>query len=192
MSATTAPGPATAPRPSPPSHLRRLPLADVLLTVVVAGAVFIVAYDNGGYGLASRSVAGIALWWGIILGVGVGLLPLARRPREALVTGGLLAGFAVWTLASTAWAPSAEAAFNEFNRVSLYLGVFALAVLAGTRANVTRWVDGLGIGIVAIGLVALASRLFPHLFSTRELATFLPGAHARLSFPVGYWNGLAI
>jgi hypothetical protein len=185
MSATTAPGPATAPRPSPPSHLRRLPLADVLLTVVVAGAVFIVAYDNGGYGLASRSVAGIALWWGIILGVGLGLLPLARRPREALVTGGLLAGFAVWTLASTAWAPSAEAAFNEFNRVSLYLGVFALAVLAGTRANVTRWVDGLGVGIVATGLVALASRLFPHVFSTRELASFLPAAHARLCFAVG-------
>src|SRR3954447_20525705 len=118
MSATTAPGPATAPRPSPPpSRLRRLPLSDVALTILIAAAVFIVAYDNGGYGLPSRSAAGIALWWGIILGVGLGLLPLVRRPRETLVTGGLLAAFAVWTLASTLWAPSAEAAFNEFNRV---------------------------------------------------------------------------
>src|SRR4029079_6181169 len=46
--------------------------------------------------------------------------------------------------------------------------------------------------IVATGFVALASRLFPHLFDTRDLATFLPAAHARLSFPVGYWNGLGI
>jgi hypothetical protein len=193
MSATTAPGPATAPRPSPtPSRLRRLPLSDILLTIGVAAAVFLVAYDNGGYGLASRSVIGIALWWGIILGIGLGLLPVVRRPREAIVTGGLLAGFAVWTLASTGWAPSAEAAFNEFNRVSLYLAVFTLAVLGGTRANVGRWADGLGLGIAATGIIALASRLFPHLFSGRDLATFLPAAHARLSFPVGYWNGLAI
>src|SRR5438128_1117326 len=150
MSATTAPGPGTAPRPSPlPPRLRRLPVADVLLTILVAGAVFLVAYDNGGYGLPSRSVTGIALWWGIILAVGLGLLPMVRRPREALIAGGLLAGFAVWTLASTAWAPSAEAAFNEFNRVSLYLGVFTLVVLGGTRANVARWADGLGLGIVA-------------------------------------------
>ncbi len=193
MSATTAPGPATAPRPSPtPSRLRRLPPSDILLTIGVAAAVFLVAYDNGGYGLASRSVIGIALWWGIILGIGLGLLPLVRRPREALVTGGLLAGFAVWTLASTGWAPSAEAAFNEFNRVSLYLGVFTLAVLGGTRANVGRWADGLGLGIAATGIVALASRLFPHLFDNHAVAAFLPSALSRLSFPLGYWNGLAI
>jgi hypothetical protein len=193
MSATTAPGPATAPRPSPPpSRERRLPLADLLLTIGVAAAVFLVAYDNGGYGLSSRSVAGIALWWGIILGVGLGLLPLVRRPLETFVTGGLLLAFALWTLASTGWAPSAEAAFNEFNRVSLYLGVFTLAVLGGTRANVGRWADGLGLGIVATGFVALASRLFPHLFDSHGVAAFLPSALGRLSFPLGYWNGLAI
>ncbi len=163
-----------------------------MLTALVAGSVFLVAYDNGGYGLPTRSIAGIALWWAIILGVGLGLLPFARVPRAALVTGALLAGLAAWTLASTVWAPSAEAAFNEFNRVSLYLAVFTLAVLAGTRANAARWADGLGLGIVVTGLVSLATRLFPHLLATHDLGTFLPSAYARLSFPVGYWNGLAI
>ena len=193
MSATTAPASDTAPEPSPPpSRPRRLLSGAALLTVAVAAAVFLVAYDNGGYGLPTRSVAGIALWWAIILGVGLGLLPLARIPRAALVTGALLAGLAAWTLASTVWAPSAEGAFNEFNRVTLYLAVFTLAVLAGTRANATRWADGLGLGIVAVGFVSLVTRLFPDLLETHDLGTFLPSASARLSFPLGYWNGLAI
>jgi hypothetical protein len=41
-------------------------------------------------------------------------------------------------------------------------------------------------------LVALTSRFAPDLFSDRGLHEVLPGAIARLSFPVGYWNGLAI
>jgi O-antigen ligase len=41
-------------------------------------------------------------------------------------------------------------------------------------------------------LLALFSRLFPHAFSTRQIGVFLPNAAARLSFPLGYWNGLAI
>jgi O-antigen ligase/polysaccharide polymerase Wzy-like membrane protein len=193
VSATTAPASATAPKPSPPpSRPRRLLSSASLLTVAVGAAVFLVAYDNGGYGLPTRSIAAIAVWWAIILGVGLGLVPLARIPRVALVTGALLAGFAAWTLASTVWAPSAEAAFNEFNRVTLYLAVFTLAVLAGTRANAPRWADGLGLGIVATGFVSLATRLFPNLLETHDLGTFLPSAYARLSFPVGYWNGLAI
>jgi tetratricopeptide (TPR) repeat protein len=193
MSASTSSNSATALRPSPPPKpLRRLASVDLWLPIVIASVVFIVAYDNGGYGLSSRSIAGISVWWAIILGVGLGLLPLERLPRQALVTGGLLAGFAVWTLASTIWAPSAENAFNEFNRVSLYLAIFTLAVAAGTRGNAGRWAEGLALGIVATGFVSLASRLFPQLFSTRGLAAFLPSAQTRLSFPLGYWNGLGI
>jgi hypothetical protein len=187
------PNSATAPRPTPPlRHSRRLLAPDAWLTALIGFVVFAVAYDNGGYGLSSRSIVGIGIWWAIILGVGLGLLSLGRPPRQALVTGGLLAGFTGWTLASTSWAPSAENAFNEFNRASLYLAIFTLVVAAGTRGNVGRWADGLALGIVATAFVSLASRLFPHLFSTRGLATFLPSAQTRLSFPVGYWNGLAI
>ena len=80
----------------------------------------------------------------------------------------------------------------EFNRVSLYLGVFMLAVLAGTRSNLKRWHDGFAIGITAIGLLALLSRLFPDLVDERGLFQFLPGGENRLSYPLDYWNGLGI
>jgi tetratricopeptide (TPR) repeat protein len=67
-----------------------------------------------------------------------------------------------------------------------------LAVLAGTRSNLRRWRDGFAIGITAIGLLALVSRLFPNLVDERDLFQFLPGGENRLSYPLDYWNGLGI
>ncbi len=90
------------------------------------------------------------------------------------------------------WAESPERAFAEFNRVALYLGVFVLAVALGTPANVRQWRDGIAAGIAAIGVVALASRLFPDFVDERSLFQFLPGGETRLSYPLDYWNGLGI
>jgi hypothetical protein len=159
--------------------------------VIVALIVFSVAFENGGYGLTARTFLAIGIWWAIILAVGFGFVPRAPVGRMTVTVAALLAAFALWTLLSALWAPSAESAFAEFNRASLYLGVFLLAALAVGRAS-GRLLDGLTIGIVAVALVALASRLFPHLFSSRQMDIFLPYSASRLSFPVGYWNGLAI
>ena len=90
------------------------------------------------------------------------------------------------------WAPSAEEAFAEFNRVTLYLGAFLLVLLLGRRASLGRWCDALALAIVAITALALVSRLFPGALPDRGLAAFLPSAATRLSFPLGYWNGLAV
>ena len=76
--------------------------------------------------------------------------------------------------------------------MALFVGVFALAVLGGSRGNARRWADGLAIGIVAVGLLSLASRLFPDWLPAGQISDFLPSAFARLSWPVEYWNGLAI
>ena len=163
---------------------------DAWFAITVAAVCFVLAYDQGGYSIGSRAATGIAVWWAILLGVGLTQWPRARPTREAVVVGGLLAAFAAWTFASIWWAPSAETAFAEFDRVALYVGIFCIAVLAGTRANVGRWADGLALGIAAVGVIALLSRLFPHLFSQQGLPVFLPGVKTRLSFPIGYWNGL--
>jgi hypothetical protein len=104
----------------------------------------------------------------------------------------LLAAYALWTLVSLLWTPNAESSFDEFNRVALYLGIFVLVTLVASRLTVERWADGLAIGLAAVALVALVSRLFPGSFPEGDLPTFLPGAVTRLSFPLGYWNGLAI
>src|ERR671925_11299 len=114
-----------------------------------------------------------------------------RRPLEPVIN--FLRDNAT-TLLSTGWASDAAGAYTEFTRAALYLGVFALAVLAANRANAGSWTDGLALGIVAIAVIALVSRLFPDTFpgSTSEIARFLPAATTRLHFPLGYWNGLAI
>jgi hypothetical protein len=164
----------------------------VLVTVVVAGAVFWIAYDDGSYALPSRAALAIVVLWAVIVGVALQLLGPTPLPASTLVVGGLMLALACWTLASVLWAPSAEDAFNELNRVALYVAVFVFTVLAASRRTVGRWADGLAVAISAVAFVALVSRLFPETFPDRELATYLPSAATRLSFPLGYWNGLAI
>lgn len=125
------------------------------------------------------------------MSVAFGIVELGQMTRPAKVIAGLLAALCLWTLLSVVWAPSAENAFNEFNRVSLFLAVFLLISLAARYGKVDRWVDGLTLAIVAIALVALTSRLFPGLFPDRGIFAFLPKSAIRLNFPLGYWNGLA-
>jgi hypothetical protein len=171
---------------------RSLTIPAIGTSAVVAAAVFYVAYEDGSYSLASRSAIAIAVWWTILAAVVARVWPVEPMPKGAVVTGSLLAAFAVWDLASTAWAASAEKAYEEFDRTALYLGVYVLAVVCTDRRRRAHVVDGLTAAIAAIGFVALLSRLFPDLFPNRGLPTLLPSASTRLSFPLDYWNGLGI
>ena len=170
-----------------PGHVRLL-----VVPGLVAAAVFWIAYDNGSYGVESRNALAVAVWWSIIVGVAFRALSLHRLRRPAGLIVAVLAGLAALTLLSLTWAANDEAAFDEFNRVTLYLGVFVLVAMLVPRGRAGRWADGLALAIALIALLALVSRLFPDLFDDRGLATFLPSAATRLSFPVGYWNGLGI
>jgi hypothetical protein len=162
------------------------------IPLIVALAVFWLGYQSGGYSTIDRAPFAIAIWWMVILLVVLRVWPRAPVPRTAAATLGLLAAFALWTGASLFWAPSTHNVLVEFNRVTLYLGVAVIAIIGVRRGGADRWADGLAIGIVSIAAVALVSRLFYGTFSLRGLPEFLPSSRARLSFPVDYWNGLAI
>lgn len=164
----------------------------VALILVVAAITFLLAYDGGTFGETSRDSLAIGVWWVVILAVGLGLWPLVRLNRTALLAGGLLAVFAVFTLTSVIWADSTEEAFSEFNRAALYVGIFLLAALAATRSTLARWSDGLALGIVATAGLSLFSRCFPDVILTEKGLRFLPLDLTRLSYPLEYWNGLAI
>ena len=112
-------------------------------------------------------------------------------PRAALVAVGALAAFAVLTLLSVGWAVSDEKAFLEFTRVLMYLGVLVLVALAVTRRTAASVADGIALGIVAVILLALASRLFFGDVGPGAPPSFFP-VRSRLHYPVNYWNGLAI
>jgi hypothetical protein len=163
-----------------------------LQLLAVAAATFWLAYDHGGFQLESRNPFAIGVWWAVLLGVGVAVFPLVRPPVEAVAFAGFLAAFACWTLASAAWAPSGESVLFAFDLAALYLGIFVLTLVASRRASVRRWTDGLALGIVVVAALAIASRLRPGLIpGSNDLATALPSARSRLSYPIGYWNGLA-
>jgi hypothetical protein len=142
--------------------------------------------------LIERGALAIAIWWSVGLVLAFGLFSTRSVPRPAMLAGGLLALLTLLTLLSIAWSESAELAFNEFNRASLYLGAFALVVLLARPGDGSRWADGLAAGIALAGLLALASRLFGDAIGSVQTEPFLPGVTTRLSYPVGYWNGLGI
>jgi tetratricopeptide (TPR) repeat protein len=167
--------------------------SELLLRLLVAAAVFLAALDGGSFSGQSRLALAIALWWTIGLAVALGLAPRADVPRAALAALALAGAFAAWTGLSMAWAAADELAFAEFDRVALYAAVVTLVVLAARRGSAPGWADGLALGLVGVALLALASRCFPDAFGEPEIASFLPGAgEVRLSYPVNYWNGLAI
>jgi hypothetical protein len=151
----------------------------------------VLAWKDGAYGVSARSTLALCLWWALAVALAVRLWPVARLGRTAAWGIALWLALALWTLLSAWWAPSAEQAFLEFDRVALYLGIFTIACVSATRTTRRAWCDGTAAAIAAIGICALASRFFPDLFSSRGLTAFLPDARARLSFPLGYWNGLA-
>lgn len=166
--------------------MRRLPGALLAIPLFAAG-VFWLGFDGGTYSLESRSVLAICIWWALAA------IVLVARPvlsRAAAAVSAVLAGLAALTLASIVWSASAERAFNEFNRVMLYLGLFVLFAVIAPRLG-RRWLlDGVALGASAIATVALASRFAPDLVEEGEIESAL--AAARLSYPVDYWNGLAV
>jgi O-Antigen ligase len=167
--------------------LLRFTLGPVIAFLIVLDAV-----NGGGSPPSVRSVAALLVWWGLLMGAAFSLGPLARVPRIAVACAGLLLALALFTALSMAWAPSAERAFGEFDRVLLYAGVVLLPVVFARRGDAGRWADGMAGAAAVVALLAVGQRLFPGIFPSDHLADVLPNAATRLSYPLGYWNGLAI
>jgi len=146
---------------------------------------------NGAYGVIDRGILAVAVWWTIALCVALRLWPRSAVPRPALAVAGSLGALALLSALSIAWSDSAERPFIEADRVLLYLGVFALAVMATRRGEAARWCDGIAAGIAAVGVLALLSELYPGTFGPGAPPSFFP-AEDRLSWPLNYWNGLGI
>lgn len=166
-------------------------LSEVALTLLVGSVFFVLAYENGSYNTTTWAAAAVLVWWTLGL-VAVGVIPGRRPPRTALVIGTLLSLLAVWALVSTQWAADADAAYLQAAEVALYAGAFFLVASTITRKTAPHVLDGIAVAIVAIALVALGGRLFSGLAATRAAGRTLPAVVDRLSWPVGYWNGLAM
>jgi hypothetical protein len=154
------------------------------IAAAVALASFGVALNDGGYSIGFISGACFALWWVILLCIGLRVLPRGGATLESVAVGGCLAVLAAWTALSFTWASDDGAVFAEVVRVLSYLGLFVLVVIASGREGARPWIVGLTIGLSAVVLLALASRFEPSL-------SLGSATGSRLRYPLGYWNGLA-
>ena len=163
------------------------------VSAAVAAGIFLLARQNGGYDLTTWSAAAVLIWWTVALVAALGLAPSLSQARAAILPGAALGLFVAWTGLSAFWAASAELAYVEFARTGLYLGVFVLGAILPAPRSLGRWRDGLACGIVGVGVLALVSRLFPGSVGGSSTGTaILPTLSHRLSYPMGYWNGLGI
>jgi tetratricopeptide (TPR) repeat protein len=148
-------------------------------------AAGVVAAASGGYFETSWGWIALALLWaaGIALVVsGAVRISLAEVGFAAALTG-LLA----WTLASTAWAPSADEPVREAERILIYVAAAVAAPLVLRRGREWTLLAALLVGITAVATYALATRLFPtDAPDPKDVSAY------RLAEPLGYWNALGI
>jgi hypothetical protein len=169
---------------------RRVSVAAVV-TAAIAGAYTALSLADGGFEIPVIAGATFVIWWAVIVGLALGVFPRATVPTRAIVSGACLGALGLLGALSMRWASDDAMAFTDVVRVAGYLGLFLLALLATPRGGARVWLWGIAIGIVAVAALALGSRYEPSLPGGNvQIATFLPEAQGRLSYPIGYWNAL--
>lgn len=162
-------------------------LQGVGVAALLAGPTLI-AFHSGGYFQGPRLVAGIVAWSVAILTVLTVRRPLPSSRAGLLALAGL-AGLAAWTGLSVIWAPLRGPAFEDFQRLLLYVPVmFSAAALLRPRAA-ARAVDlALAGGALIVILYGLSNRLLPGIVHLAHSAS----AGGRLEQPLTYWNAMGL
>lgn len=153
-------------------------LAPVALIVALALA-------GGGFDVGDRHIAGLAAWLLVVALILLGFAARAALARPFYLATGLILGFSLLSALSSLWSGSVELSVIEADRALVYLGFFLAAFLiAQTDQRRQRFAEGLAISLAVVAVLALASRLLPHLLVVD--ASF--NTTARLAYPLGYWN----
>jgi hypothetical protein len=144
--------------------------------------------SGGGYDLVVRSELGFVIWWLVLLGVLIGILPRARIERTGWLALGLLTAFLLWSWIGLAWSKSHELTLDSVCQISTYLGTLMLGLCIVTRQTARPLVGGLAFGITVVCGLAVLSKLEPSLFPADSAASFY--ASPRLSYPFDYADGV--
>ena len=163
--------------------------ARTAIAAAIAAAYLGIALLHGGYATTTIAWGVIGVWAVVSAGLVLRLWRVADVPRAGLIAAGCLAGLAVLSIFSLAWADDQGRAFAASLLPALYAGLLALVLLALRSIAARTWLVGLACGATAVGVIGLASRLAPGVLDAPSLGHSL-GA-GRLSYPIGYWNGLA-
>ncbi|MDQ3587041.1 MAG: O-antigen ligase family protein [Actinomycetota bacterium] len=162
-------------------------------SVWLAGAWLLVAptwlaFSGGGFDTDRQLVALAGTL--VVLALLAATAPRSLGVRGlSLVSSILFAALVAWTAVSVAWAPIADAAVGDSERLLLYLAVFVAALLVmGVEALRRAAPVVLLAGCVVVAAYALAGRTLPDLVPVAASTR----AFERLSQPLGYWNAMGI
>jgi hypothetical protein len=146
------------------------------------------ALSGGGYDVVARSGVAILVWWVVLLGVIVGVLPRRRLTRTAWVALALFAAFFAWTWIAVGWTSSKEQTLAEAGRVGGYLGMLVLGLSILRRRTRRPMLCGLASAIGVVAGLAVLSRLIPSWFPSDPTANLY--ATSRLRYPFDYSDGV--
>src|SRR3954447_18538191 len=143
------------------------------------------ALTGGGFELADRHIAGLAVWLLIAALLALGAAGRASLGKPFFWGTGLVLALAVFSGLSSFWSGSVELSVTEADRVLVFLGVLLAAFLiAHTDQRRQRFAEGIVFALMGVGVLGLATRLLPHVFPVAEGL----GSGPRLRYPLGYWN----
>jgi O-antigen ligase/polysaccharide polymerase Wzy-like membrane protein len=143
------------------------------------------ALTGGGFELADRHIAGLAVWLLVAALLALGAAGRASSGKPFYWGTGLVLALAVFSGLSSFWSGSVELSVTEADRVLVYLGVLLAAFLiAQTDQRRQRFAEGVVFALIFVGILGLATRLLPHVFPVAEGL----GSGPRLRYPLGYWN----
>src|SRR6266498_1457829 len=161
--------------------MRRAAVRGALLPAVAAALAFAALFFNDG---SSQS----RLFWIGAAAVIVAADGWALRPPQlstaAVVFLAALAAFVVWQGVSIAWSIQASRSWDYTNRGLVYFTFAVVGVLLG-GVSPRRFAYGAAVLLGALFVWALAAKVIPGLYGDY-------GRLARLRYPLGYWNELAL
>jgi O-antigen ligase len=159
--------------------------AVLVLAAAASTATVGLAAAHGGFFPSSWGWATLGLFWLSAMAV---LVHAHERPGPiAVLFAGSAACLAAWTFASALWSSDPTQSVLEAERALVPLAAVTAALVLRGRRPVRPLVHAVLAALALLALYALATRLFPDRFA----ADGSP-ASARLSRPIGYWNGLGV
>lgn len=158
------------------------------LIATAPAATIYLSFSNGGYFPNAVGLVAICFCAALVLRTTLADRPFEGYNRVAALAVLALAAFALLQLVSIAWSHTPASALDDYDRTFLYVLVFALfASLPRSRERVVWLTRSLAVGMSAVCLAALVTRVLPHVWPTTT------GFYAdRLNYPLGYWNALGL
>jgi O-antigen ligase len=154
------------------------------IVVLAPAAVVYLSFKAGGYFPSAPAFVAIVMAQALVLRTTLAERPFEGFSRALSLPLAALTLFAAWQLASALWSHATARTLDAYDRTLLYVLAFVLfGSLRYTRARASWLVRALVVGLVAVCLAGLISRVLPHLWPTT--AGFFVD---RLNYPLTYWN----